>query len=43
MNKRPAYRVCPKCGAHLDSCEICDCTKCTKITGEPSATKGVQK
>ena len=27
MSKRPAYRVCPRCGAHLDSCEICDCAK----------------
>ena len=27
MNKGPTYRVCPRCGAHLDPCEICDCVK----------------
>lgn len=21
------YKTCPDCGAHLDSCEICDCRK----------------
>lgn len=24
---KPYYRTCPKCGAHLDPGEVCDCTK----------------
>lgn len=25
MIKRPFYKTCPDCGAHLDPCEKCDC------------------
>lgn len=24
---KPYYRTCPKCGAHLDPGEVCDCMK----------------
>ena len=25
LHKRTPYRVCPRCGAHLDAGEACDC------------------
>ena len=31
---KPYYRTCPKCGAHLDPGEVCDCMK----KGAPSDT-----
>jgi len=33
------YRECPRCGAHLDPGEICDCTNPGRTESEPRASK----
>lgn len=33
------YRTCPRCGAHLDACEICDCMNPDRTESEPRESK----
>lgn len=33
---KPYYRTCPKCGAHLDPGEVCDCMKKKPLPALPT-------
>lgn len=33
------FRECPRCGAHLDACEICDCLNPDRTESEPRESK----
>lgn len=34
LHKKTPYRVCPRCGAHLDAGETCDCRQCSQQKSE---------
>lgn len=37
------FNICPKCGAHLDPCESCDCHEERSVKNDDRRSKGGTK